>query len=213
MKCFTLSNTQFTNMDSHSHNFASKHSVIFLFLISLTLTTFTVTSFGLQNVSLKTTATTTQLFVKTIPTPPPPVNISGKGFAQSTKDVIISNASTKQDVDDDSANDDDTEIKARILKMNPTQIKEKLLDLLPRMKGTKEEFKYVEAYINALEDKFIPPQTLDFLNLAMVGEWQFLFTSNQLGRPSPKLRLTELVQKIEVNGFDGKMTNRVSCNT
>jgi hypothetical protein len=123
------------------------------------------------------------------------INVSGKGFAnQSTSQ----NQNVTDDVDD------------QIMKMNATQLKEKLLDLLPRMTGTSEEFKSVESYVNALEDKFMPPQTLDFLNLAMVGEWQFLFTSNQLGRPSPKLRLTELVQQIEVDGFDGKMTNKVS---
>ncbi len=104
---------------------------------------------------------------------------------------------------------DDAMMKEVIMKMNPTQIKEKLLDLLPRMTGTKEEFTLVEAYVNALEDKFIPPQTLDFLNLAMVGEWQFLFTTNQLGRPSPKLRLTELVQKVDVKGLSGKLINKV----
>ncbi len=132
------------------------------------------------------------------------VNTSGKGFAQSPSSPILN-----EDNADDDANNDDTMMNELILKMNPTQIKEKLLDLLPRMTGTPEEFKYVEAYVNALEEKFIAPQTLDFLNLAMVGEWQFLFTTNQLGRPSPKLRLTELIQKVEVDGLEGKLTNQV----
>ena len=91
--------------------------------------------------------------------------------------------------------------------MNTSEVKDLLLDLLPRMKGTKEEFRLVEAYVNALEDSYTPPQTLDFLNLAMSGEWQFLFTTNQLKRPSPSLRLTELTQKLESNGLKGKIIN------
>lgn len=87
------------------------------------------------------------------------------------------------------------------------EVKEALLDLIPRMTGTEEEFRKVESYINALEDKFLPPQTLGFLNLAMAGDWQFLFTSNQLGRPSPLLRLTELVQTVGVQGLKGKLVN------
>lgn len=94
--------------------------------------------------------------------------------------------------------------------MNTSEIKGLLLDLLPRMKGTKEEFRLVEAYVNALEDSYTPPQTLDFLNLAMSGEWQFLFTTNQLKRPSPSLRLTELTQKLESNGLKGKIVNQAS---
>jgi len=96
------------------------------------------------------------------------------------------------------------------MEMDPDEIKDALLDLLPRMKGTSEEFIKVEAYVNALEDKFVQPQTLDFFNLAVAGEWQFLFTTHQLGRPSPLLRLTELIQKIEVNGLDGVLCNQAA---
>ena len=136
------------------------------------------------------------------------INTSGKGFAPSTTTTTTPIAIDENK--DDNDDDDDAMMNELIMKMKPTQIKEKLLDLLPRMTGTAEEFRYVETYVNALEDKFIAPQTLDFLNLAMVGEWQFLFTTNQLGRPSPRLRLTELVQSIEVDGLEGKLTNRVS---
>lgn len=87
------------------------------------------------------------------------------------------------------------------------EVKEALLELIPRMTGTEEEFRKVESYINALEDKFLPPQTLGFLNMAMAGDWQFLFTSNQLGRPSSLLRLTELVQTVGVQGLKGKLVN------
>jgi hypothetical protein len=96
--------------------------------------------------------------------------------------------------------------------MKTDEVKRLLLELLPSMTGTPEEFRLVETYVNALEEKYVPPQTLDFLNLAMAGEWQFLFTTNQLGRPSPLLRLTELVQKVEVNGFNGLVVNQAMWN-
>lgn len=54
------------------------------------------------------------------------------------------------------------------------EVKDRLLHLLPRMKGGSEEFKLVETYVNILEDKYYPPQTLDFLNLAMGGDWQLV---------------------------------------
>ncbi len=92
--------------------------------------------------------------------------------------------------------------------MRPEEVKHLLLDLLPRMTGTSEEFRLIEQYVNALEDKFDAPQTLDFLNLLIAGEWQFLFTTNQLGRPSPLLRLTELLQRIEVKGLKGSLVNQ-----
>ena len=91
--------------------------------------------------------------------------------------------------------------------MECEEIKEVLLDILPRMTGKPEEFKLVQDCVNALEDKFTPFQTLDFFNLAVNGEWQFLFTTNQLGRPSPLLRLTELTQNIKTAGLKGSVSN------
>lgn len=126
----------------------------------------------------------TSLHADTIPRP------SGKGFS-------------KQDLSQSQRSSDPMDWKVH-------EVKEELLDLLPRMTGTEEEFSKVESYVNALEDKFIAPQTLDFLNLAMAGEWQFLFTTNQLGRPSPVLRLTELVQKVDVNGLKGDVITQAS---
>ena len=151
------------------------------------------------------------------------VNTSGKGFAPSPSEESFMDLSSfmEDDYDDDDVdvdnkdqqkiNDQET-IQQEISKSTPTEIKSKLLDLLPRMTGTPTEFKYVESYVNALEEKYIQPHTLDFLNLAMIGEWQFLFTTDQLGRPSMKLRLTELVQKVEVDGLKGILTNQVSVS-
>lgn len=129
---------------------------------------------------------TNALYSSTIP--------SGTGFAK--KEPESSKETNETEID--------------LSSMNTSEVKDLLLDLLPRMKGTKEEFRLVEAYVNALEDSYTPPQTLDFLNLAMSGEWQFLFTTNQLKRPSPSLRLTELTQKLESNGLKGKIINQAT---
>jgi len=92
------------------------------------------------------------------------------------------------------------------------ELKSLLVELLSTMtEGSPQEFELVERYVNAIEQKFEPPQTLDFLNMIMGGnDWQFLFTTNQLGRPSPKLRLTGLVQNVRTNGFDGEVENQAS---
>jgi len=87
------------------------------------------------------------------------------------------------------------------------EAKRALIDLIPRMTGQKEEYRAVESCINLLEEKYVQVQTLDFLNMAMVGEWQLLFSTNLLGRPSRKLRLRELVQRVEPNRFNGTLTN------
>lgn len=89
------------------------------------------------------------------------------------------------------------------------EIKEKLLDLLPRMMGTAEEFRCVEAYVNELEGRYTPVQTIDFLNLAMAGDWQLLFSTNLAGGPRPDFRLREMYQRIETDSFTGKVENQV----
>lgn len=54
------------------------------------------------------------------------------------------------------------------------EAKRRLIDLIPRMTGKDEEYRAVEAYVNLLEDKYSPVQTIDFLNLAMSGDWQLV---------------------------------------
>lgn len=85
--------------------------------------------------------------------------------------------------------------------------KRALVDLIPRMTGNDEEYRAVESYVNLLEEKYSPVQTIGFLNLAMAGEWQLLFSTNLMGRPNRKLRLRELVQRIDADGFSGSLTN------
>jgi len=81
-----------------------------------------------------------------------------------------------------------------------SELKTQLLDLIPKMTGKDpEENEKVISLINQLEVNYsqTPIQTLDFFNLMVVGKWQLLFSTNQLGRPNPKLRLTRLIQDIQ----------------
>lgn len=87
------------------------------------------------------------------------------------------------------------------------EAKNALVDLIPRMMGSDEEYRAVESYVNLLESEYSPVHTIDFLNFAMAGEWQLLFSTNLMGRPNRKLRLQELVQKIDADGFRGTITN------
>lgn len=88
------------------------------------------------------------------------------------------------------------------------ETKGNLIDLLPRMTGQDKEYRAVESYVNRLEELYHAPQTLDFLNMAIQGEWQLLFSTNLAGTPNPaKFRLRQLTQKIDCDGLEGKVTN------
>ncbi len=110
-------------------------------------------------------------------------------------------------LDYDEQNEEETE---DLSTMDTMEIKSHLLDLLPRMTGTPEEYNRVESYVNTLEDRYVPVQTLDFLNLAMSGEWQLLFSTNIGGPPRPNFRLRELYQKIESKGSNGTIINEAA---
>ena len=58
--------------------------------------------------------------------------------------------------------------------LSAADAKRALIELIPRMTGKDEEYRAVESYVNFLEDKYVPVQTIDFLNLAMTGEWQLV---------------------------------------
>mmetsp|Transcript_14867 Transcript_14867/g.28537 ORF Transcript_14867/g.28537 Transcript_14867/m.28537 type:complete len:272 (-) Transcript_14867:153-968(-) len=98
-------------------------------------------------------------------------------------------------------------IPQEVAALSPNEIKSRLLDLLPRMTGKAEEFRDIESYVNALEDKYVPVQTLGFLNMATEGDWQLLFSTNRLGVPNTKLRLRELKQCIATDNLKGSLTN------
>ena len=126
---------------------------------------------------------------------------AAEGLPPPMKERPIRRRTTKpNDENDDAGGGDDGALSV-------DEAKTALIELVPRMTGIDSEYRAVESYINLLEEKYSPVQTLDFLNLAMAGEWQLLFSTNLLGRPNRRLRLRELVQRIETNGFDGSLTN------
>jgi hypothetical protein len=92
-------------------------------------------------------------------------------------------------------------------KLDTMEVKRRLLDLVPRMMGTTEDFRKVEAYVNKLEERYTPVQTLEFLNMILDGEWQLLFSTNLSGGPKPNFRLRELCQNIQTNDLNGSITN------
>jgi len=92
-----------------------------------------------------------------------------------------------------------------------SEIKQELLDLLPRMTGKEEEFRHVERLVNSLEEKYVPAQTLGFLNMAMAGDWQLLFSTNlatSAGVNPMQLRLRELFQRVDTQNLEGTITNQ-----
>ena len=139
---------------------------------------------------------------------------SGTGFGTSAdaKAEASNNnggtaTATVDDENDASEGESGSKIPKELQDMRAAPVRDLLVDLLPRMTGQKDEFRQVEDYINALEDKYVPVQTLDFLNLAMGGDWQLLFSTNRLGIPNTKLRLRELVQRIDTKNLNGTVTN------
>jgi PAP_fibrillin len=110
-------------------------------------------------------------------------------------------AATDNGVDDD---DDD------LSTVDTMEVKRRLLDLVPRMMGTDEDYRQVESYVNTLEERFTPVQTLQFFNMATAGEWQLLFSTNLSGGPRPNFRLRELYQKVEANNFNGTICNQAT---
>jgi hypothetical protein len=123
-------------------------------------------------------------------------------------DMMLADSVVVDNVDvDDAKYVDDEEETEDLSTIDTMEIKSRLLDLLPRMTGTAEEYNRVESYVNTLEDRYTPVQTLDFLNLMMSGEWQLLFSTNIGGTPRPNFRLRELYQRIESNDLNGTIVN------
>lgn len=106
--------------------------------------------------------------------------------------------------------DPPTTLEKEFEKLSIDELKSRLLNILPRMTGKPEENEIVSTLVNTLEAKYEPVLTLDFFNMAMMGEWQLLFSTNMLGVPSASLRLRELSQKVEpssMSGLNGTVTN------
>jgi PAP_fibrillin len=109
------------------------------------------------------------------------------------------------------------------------ELKQELLDLLPRLTGQAAEYRTVEQLVNAMEshDEYVAPQTLPFFTLATQGSWQLLFSTQLLAGGGSlfnprKFRLREMIQIIHENDhaietarseslgtITGNVTNRV----
>jgi hypothetical protein len=92
-----------------------------------------------------------------------------------------------------------------------SKAKQELIETLPRMTGQEQEFRRVEELVNTLEDQYQPAQTLSFLNFALQGDWQLLFSTNLSGSPNPaKFRLRELYQTTVCDGLEGLLTTEAT---
>mmetsp|Transcript_16685 Transcript_16685/g.23520 ORF Transcript_16685/g.23520 Transcript_16685/m.23520 type:complete len:328 (-) Transcript_16685:225-1208(-) len=123
--------------------------------------------------------------------------------SRSFVDEKVTNNPTTVDDEDDN---DETNLDV-VMKLGALDIKARLLDLVPRMMGAPDELLKVQNYINAIESKYTPAQTLDFFNMATNGEWQLLFSTSLLGRPLEGFRLREMYQKVDPENFEGNLTN------
>jgi hypothetical protein len=96
-----------------------------------------------------------------------------------------------------------SQLQTPLSKRSLPELKQELLDLLPRLTGQAAEYRMVERLVNAMEshDDYISPQTLPFFQLATQGSWQLLFSTQLLaGSPNPrKFRLREMIQTIHDN--------------
>jgi hypothetical protein len=101
--------------------------------------------------------------------------------------------------------------KLEISQLSPTECKDKLLKILGDMEGTKEEWLQLETIINALEDGYTPMLTLDFFNMALEGQWRFMFsTSNTLKSPPwGTVRVREMTQVVTPGGLGTPRTVEV----
>ena len=73
-----------------------------------------------------------------------------------------------------SSTSNSNDLEAELNALPVQELKSRLLNLVPRMTGKKEETEEVSALVNCLESKYEPVLTLDFFNMAMAGEWQLV---------------------------------------
>ena len=97
-----------------------------------------------------------------------------------------------------------------IEELTADEAKRELVDLISRIQGSEEEYRAIQDLVNFLEAEYVAVQTLDFLNMAIAGDWQLLFSTNLLGRPARKLRLREMIQRVQPDKLNGTLTNIAS---
>jgi len=95
------------------------------------------------------------------------------------------------------------------------ELKTKLIKTILSMSQTNPtQFKVtVETCINTLEQKYIPPLTLDFFNMIMSGEWLFLLSTHDSQiRMNRRIRIMDLSQTMETHQLKGQVNHRASWN-
>lgn len=98
-------------------------------------------------------------------------------------------------------------------KMPLLEVKKRLVELVSKINAvpaSAEDLQLLQDYINVMEDRYEPAQTLDFLNLAMGGTWQMVFSTSSMNRNNENnFRLRDMDQKLETNELQGFITNTV----
>lgn len=125
--------------------------------------------------------------------------IAAVGFGKTAEKETIAESSPKKE----------EEVTAEMLGIeNGTEgAKHELLQIIPKMTGKDPAQNLrVETLINYLESQYQQCHTIDFFNLAVGGEWQFVFSTNLKNGISRDLRLTSFKQVIEGEGYQGKVT-------
>lgn len=118
-------------------------------------------------------------------------NPSSTTVSLQMADATSVNTAGNRDIIQDSGHADFVEESTvDVNSLDTLEVKNRLLGLLPSMTGSSTEFREVEALVNTLEDRHKPVLTLDFLNLAMAGEWQLLFSTSLSSRPRQNFRIT-----------------------
>lgn len=143
-----------------------------------------------------------------------PTKHTGGTFSLYMADATSVNTAANRDIIEDRELDKFVEEGALdVNSLDTLEVKKRLLDLLPRMTGSSTELREVETLVNTLEDRHKPVLTLDFLNLAMTGEWELLFSTSLSSRPQQTFRITEMLQRVEslsMNSKKGTVSNEVS---
>eukprot|EP00526_Cylindrotheca_closterium_P015781 CAMPEP_0113628820 /NCGR_PEP_ID=MMETSP0017_2-20120614/14942_1 /TAXON_ID=2856 /ORGANISM="Cylindrotheca closterium" /LENGTH=273 /DNA_ID=CAMNT_0000539157 /DNA_START=98 /DNA_END=919 /DNA_ORIENTATION=- /assembly_acc=CAM_ASM_000147 len=143
-----------------------------------------------------------------------PTNPTSATVCLQMADATSVNTADNRDIIQDSELDDFVEESTLdVNSLDTLEVKKRLLEVLPRMTGSSTEFREVETLVNTLEDRHKPVLTLDFLNLAMAGEWQLLFSTSLSSRPRQNFRITEMFQRVEsvsMNSQNGTVANEVS---
>jgi hypothetical protein len=108
------------------------------------------------------------------------------------------------------------EIMSKSISKSTQDLKIQLLDTVVAMAQLNPtHFKFtVETSINLLEEKYVSPLTLDFLNMILAGEWVFLFSTNYpQSRIHRQMRIQEISSTVQTQDLKGHVLHRVRLDS